>query len=432
MIDSSYEVIIIGCGPAGFYGALSCAARGYKTLIIERESPGGTGIRWGSLPVKGGLDLFRGCAGYRSPGELNEAYHTRMKRVSKTEELFLNKLKEAGVTYMKGEPEIISPRMIKVVSEKGGTLSCRYLVIATGTSPSAPSGFNLDGRICISHKELLFRQDLPERLDILGGNVEGIELAFLYSALGVPVRVTEMEDEILPGNDPDLIAPLKAKLESMGVEFRLGFKAESPDAIAPDLSEDKPLLITGFREPNMPKGIEHIEPKLFKGFIKTEDTLETSVSGVFAIGDVNGLHGMAHVAINQGVHLGKGFTGDKVVGDYSILPRSIFTIPEITGAGLQESNLENPEEYHVVKIPLSNTWRGFIREESGFFKVIFKKSGELAGIWGTGRDLSEIISPCGLMIGKSVTVEDILDSLFIHPSLSEGLLEAAIKIGLEV
>ncbi|MCK5153232.1 MAG: NAD(P)/FAD-dependent oxidoreductase, partial [Spirochaetales bacterium] len=146
---------------------------------------------------------------------------------------------------------------------------------------------------------------------------------------------------------------------------------------------------------------------------------------IFAAGDVNGIHGMAHIAIQQGIFITRGKEGNQVIQDYSSLPRAMFTLPEIAGAGKQEWELiKEGDLYSVKKFPLKNTWRGFSRNiNTGFIKLIFENN-ILTGIWMTGQDASEILSSSGLLIGQNLAESTIMDNLFIHPTLGEGILEA--------
>ncbi len=426
MENREFDVIILGSGPAGYYAALNCSGRGNTCLVVEKENPGGTGLRWGALPVKGGLDLLRNPR----PGDIASHFIKKMEKIVQVEALIKGRYESAGISYLEGDAEIISPRILKINSiQKGEELrvSCKYLVIATGTSPDTPRGFEIDGTQCVSHRELLFEKKLPSALAVLGGNVEGIELAFLYAGLGVPVTVWEQEDEILPGNDHDLVYPLKERMKELGVEFRMGIRVNAPSSMIK--KEGEVVLVTGLRKANLPEGLKELGVDLYPQGIKVDENLETSIPGVYAIGDVNGILGMAHVAIHQGLHIHLGFQHRKALGDYTLLPRSIFTVPEISGAGLQENELPGAGSgYRVVKIPLAGTWRGYIREEEGFLKLIFDQEDKLVGIWGSGRDLSEFLSTSAFLLGRRFTPSDILDTLFIHPTMGEGILEAAIKI----
>ena len=176
---------------------------------------------------------------------------------------------------------------------------------------------------------------------------------------------------------------------------------------------------------NFPEGIESTGINYSDKGIPVDKKLQTNITNIFAAGDINGIHGMAHIAIQQGMFITEGKKGNQVVKDYSSLPRAIFTLPEIAGAGRQEWELiKSGTAYKVKKIPLKNLWRGFSKNiNTGFIKLIFEKD-ILTGIWMTGQDASEILSTSGLLIGQNLSEQTIMNNLFIHPTLGEGIIES--------
>ncbi len=247
---------------------------------------------------------------------------------------------------------------------------------------------------------------------IIGGNVEGIEMAVLFSSLGVTVTVIEQVKLILEGTDRDLVEPVLKNLREKGVSFYTGviaeFVIEDGKKLKVNLDNDTSLqtekiLITGSRKVNIARGLEKTGIKYSKNGISVNEKLMSSISNFFAVGDVNGILGMAHVAIQQGILITEGLSGKTVLRDYKSLPRAMFTIPEIAGAGDQECNFdENSNEYIVKKYFLKNTWRGFSKKvETGFIKLIFKR-GILTGVWMTGSDASEVLAASGLLIGQKL------------------------------
>lgn len=266
-----------------------------------------------------------------------------------------------------------------------------------------------------------------------------MEFASLFSGLGTKVTVMEQDGEILTGNDRDLIAPLLKVLTEKGVVFKTGTKAVSVSAaekavsvITSDgdrMSADN-VLVTGFRSPNIPDGLDNTGVIHTEVSIPVDNCLQTNIPGIFAVGDINGIHGMAHIALQQGIFIPDAIEGKEIPRRYGTLPRAVFTIPEIAGAGKQEWELENEGvQYKSVSVELGDTWRGFSKDlESGYIKLLFDKNELLTGIWMTGDGASEIMAFAGLFLGGRVSKNDILNNLFIHPSLGEGMLEAALKL----
>ncbi len=435
-----YNCIIIGSGPAGLYSALSCAKEGYKTAIIEKDLLGGTGFRTGCLPVKRNLDVLRKAeeAITLSPEGIKETSAFRKNLLTNTEkymagvkDIITQRLNTAGVDIYKGDGSFLDANTFLINDEK---LKTDFFIIATGTSPSSPPRIKLDGNSVISHIEALKLKKLPKSMIIIGGNVEGIEMASLFSSLGVKITVIEMLDLILDGTDRDLIDPVMNNLASNGVRFFTNVKAETIEVnnlqtsvildTGKKITSEK-VLVTGIRQMNIPEGLEKTNVIYSKEGIPVNNKLQTNIPNIFAVGDINGVHGMAHIAIQQGMLVTKGIDGKQAIKDYSSLPRAMFTLPEIAGAGKQEWELlKEGNPYEVKTIPLKNTWRGFSRNiNTGFIKLIFEDK-ILTGIWMTGPEASEILSSSGLLIGQNLSNKTIIDNLFIHPTLGEGMLEA--------
>ena len=440
-----YDCLVLGSGPAGFYAAMGCAGKGYSTVIVENRHWGGTGFNDGCLPVKRALDRIKIYRRYGSifGGDPFSNFPSAGAVLSAegdfgryTEERVLGRLKKAGVDTVFGDGEFISKNELRV---SGRILSAGNVIIATGTAPSAPSGITIDGKKIITHREALVLDSLPEEMIILGGNVEGIEFASLFSSLGTKITVLEQESEVLPGNDRDLITPLIAGLKDRSVVFKTGTSVVSSclegdkvvltDKSGKGLVAEK-VLITGFRTPNIPRRLADTGVKFSESAIPVDRRLMTNVPGIYAAGDINGLHGMAHIAIQQGIFTADAIEGKEVPMDYSVLPRAIFTLPEIAGAGKQEWELkEAGVGYKTVKFDLVDTWRGLSKGiDSGFIKLIFDSRERLLGIWMTGESASEIMSASGLLLKKKVTKEDILENLFIHPTLGEGIVESVTSL----
>ena len=437
-----YNCIIIGSGPAGFYSALSCSKNGYRTAIIENAKPGGTGFRTGCLPLKKNLDILRKIEDAVNISDNNIKLDPEFKSklikntdtgMAETETLILKRLEKAGIDIYMGDGEFLDSNNFLINDKR---LETDYFIIASGSSPESLPGLPLNGKNIISHNEALALSELPEDMVIIGGNVEGIEMAVLFASLGVTITVIEQLDLILKGTDRDLVEPVLKNLRDRGVSFYTEVIAESVVEYGKKLKvrlnngiilQTEKLLITGSRKINIPRGIGKTGIKYSKNGISVNKKLMSSVSNIFAAGDVNGILGMAHVAIQQGILITEGLSGKPVIRDYKSLPRAMFTIPEIAGAGDQECNLDNScNEYLIKKYLLKSTWRGFSKKVgSGFIKLIFKQE-ILTGIWMTGPDASEVLAVSGLLIGQKLTLKIILDNLFIHPSMGEAILEAVI------
>ncbi len=443
----SYDVLILGCGPAGYYAALGCARAGFRTAVVEKGELGGTGFRWGCLPVKMMLDELRSRQGTNPvgaarPSAVSRAFGKRLfARTSAAmigvETRLARELERHGVELIHGEGEFADAHTILA---GGAAYSAESIVIATGTRPWAPAGVTLNGHAVASHADLVAWRGAPPTAAIIGADVEGIELACLLAHLGTTVELIEMKGEILPGMDRELVKPVEARLRALGTRMRLsaevvGVRSERRGAAVlladGSTTRARKVLVTGVRRPNFPAGlagagIGHTEDR-----IGVDGGFRTSVRHVYAIGDINGLCGMAHAAIQQGILLARNIRGGQPgPAAWPSLPRALFTIPEIAGAGSQARDLDQQGiAYTRSTFALADTWRGISRNlHEGFVTVLAAEDRKLLGLWVCGQGASELAAPFGPLLDRGATVDDLLESLFIHPTLSEGLLEAAWRL----
>jgi dihydrolipoamide dehydrogenase len=438
------DVLILGCGPAGYYAALGCARAGLRTTVVEKGELGGTGFRWGCLPVKMMLDGLRAHEGGRAVGGL--AARVRSRRLARSlfsrtaasmrgvEMRMARELERNGVGLVHGDGGFSDGHTVRV---GGGSLSAETIVVATGTRPWAPAGVALDGEAVGSHADLLRWQAAPASAAIVGGDVEGVEIACLLAGLGVRVELIEKLGEILPGMDRDLVQPVEERLRALGAGIHVnaevtGVRPEGGHAAVllaggTGIPAQK-VIVTGVRRANLPAGladagVDHAEDR-----IPVDASFRTSAPHIYAIGDINGRCGMAHAAIQQGILLARLLRGGKPgPSAWPSLPRAIFTIPEIAGAGLQARELDaRGVAYTRATVALADTWRGIsqgLRE--GFLTMLAGRDGVVLGLWACSLGASELAAPFGPLVERRTTVEDLLGSLFIHPTLSEALLEAA-------
>lgn len=435
-----YDAVVIGSGAAGIYFSLSCASKGKRVAIIEKDELGGTAFATGCLPVKRFMDKIKdmkkaeilqrqGLININNDKEL--LYEVCKSSIDNIEKFILDKLDSEYIDVYRGCASIQSKNTVKVNED---ILNTDNIIIASGTSACSFRGAcEIDEDIIMSHKGILNMKDLCDELTIIGGNVEGIEFASLFSELGVKVTVIEREAEILSGNDFDLIDNIKKRLVSNDVNFMLDEEVVSIEKDEKQayikLKSGKKLeiskvLVTGIRKPNTPIGAFELGVATECGYVRVDKNLRTSVENIYAIGDINGLHGMAHIAIQQGILLADYiYKGKDISFNYESLPRCIFTINELAGAGVQESQLS---DCNVDKIYFNETFRGFDSRNDGFIKIITKDD-YIKGIWINSIDAGSLIGNIGIWIDKNISIDDIKRSLFINPTLSESLIELAVK-----
>jgi dihydrolipoamide dehydrogenase len=343
-------------------------------------------------------------------------------------------LERHGVQMVHGEGEFVDAHTIRA---GGAAFTAPTIVIATGTRPGAPAAIALDGNTVASHADLVGWRAAPATAVVVGADVEGIELACLLAHLGTRVELIEKLGEILPGMDRDLVRPVEERLCALGVRFRLstevtGVRPERGGAAVlladGNAIRARKVIVTGVRTPNFPDGLGNAGIACSPDRIRVDARFRTSIPHIYAIGDINGLCGMAHAAIQQGILLARIIRGGRPgPSSWPSLPRAIFTIPEIAGAGSQARELDaRGVAYTRATVALPDTWRGISKGlREGFVTVLAGEDRRLLGIWACGEGASELAAPFGFLLDRGATVDELLESLFIHPTLSEGLLEAA-------
>lgn len=433
-----FDAIVLGCGAAGYYFAMQSAKKNKKIMIVENDILGGTAFSTGCLPVKKYMDnikLVKRAEFGHEKGFLNiDVNLDRLFEISKLEtkaypEFLKNQLEKTGVIVKFGEANILNKHEILLDDI---VYSADNIVIATGTSPSGFGQIQIDGEYIISHKELLFQKEIPAELIILGANIEGIEFASLFSELGTNITLIDKENQILVGTDRDFADKVSTRLKGNGVKYMLGSEVANIEKQIQGVKvtftdgseiEGEKILITGVRKANIPVSNILFE-KNELGYLKVNKNFETSIKDIYAIGDINGIHGMAHIAIQQGIMLSDYIWGGfEIRKDYEKLPRCIFTLDEIAGVGIQADEAVDAE----IKIcKLSDVLRTRDTEhKDGMVKIVLKEK-QVVGIWLQCIDAGNIMSSSGLMLNEALTLENMKNNLWIHPTILEGCMDALI------
>ena len=444
------EVWILGGGSAGYTCALQCARKGLKTVLIENDTLGGTGLRWGCLPVKGLMDWIRlaktatdpghgGIAGQNAlPPDLAasilSANRSAMETVSRR---MAEDLLQAGVEVIIGSPSLRNLHQCRIMDR---IIEFQYLVLATGTETMPLEGIIPDGCQILTHRNVVSLEVPPESLLILGGDVEGLEFASLFSEMGTRVTVLDMVPRFLEGLDEDLKEPLFQRLEKNGVICRPGTRIVRGETLAQGVRltaadgttyEGERVLLAMARRPVLPEGFDRLELALVRDRVPVDQNTCTRQPHIFCIGDLNGRMEMAHTAQQQGYFLADYLaTGVDVAWDYGPLPRAMFTLPQNGGAGLLEKELQAAgTPYRTAKVHWADTWRGAGQADvEGFLKVLSGEDGTLLGVWMTGWEISEQIGLLGLAIQRRLTLDELKRQLWVHPTRSEALLQAILAL----
>jgi dihydrolipoamide dehydrogenase len=455
------HIAILGAGPGGYVAAIRAAQLGARVTVIENQALGGVCLNWGCIPSKALLavvelgDKVKKAADYGLTIEGSVGYDpVRMvARKNKVVEGLVKGIatlfKTWNIEHVEGTGELLDAKSLRVVRRDGTdvTVQADAIVIATGSSwPNLPL-FPVDGKHIITSKEALDLGSVPKSLLIVGGGVEGCEFASLYSGLGTKVTVVEMMPQILPLEDEEIAAFMARELKKRGVELYTGTTVEKverpPGTVCARLKDgtvveaEQTLVSVGRGFNSRGIGLEKAGVQVGKrGEILVNDRLETNVRGIYAIGDVVGKAMLAHVASAQGKVAVQNILGHASKVSYNLIPVGIFTLPEIGRVGLTEQQAREKVQA-VGRNPETDVRIGRFRyaalgkaqgsgDVAGMFKIITDvKTQNILGVHIVGSHAADLIHEAAMAMHLGATPAKMAEMIHAHPTLSEGLMEAA-------
>lgn len=446
-----YDVMIIGGGPGGYLAAERAAKNGLKTLLFERRALGGVCLNEGCIPSKAMLN----SAKHYEHALHSSLYGVNCKDVSIDQSAVIArkskvvrtlvsgvraKMKSAGVTVIMAEARIEGKDANGfLVTAEGKTYTGKHLVLATGSSnviPPLPGIKENFVDFVLTNREVLELQEIPKQFVVIGGGVIGLEMACYYNTVGSKVTVIEMLDHIAGSTDREISKMLQRDMEQKGITFLLGHKvkevekgtviAESPDGQTISVAADKVLLSIGRRANCAGVGLENIGVAYERG-ITTDPMCRTNVPNVYAIGDVNGHHMLAHTAYREAEVAVNTIMGKGDYMRYHANPSVIYTQPEIASVGKTEEECkEKGIDYEVAKLSMRYSGR-FVAENEGadgLCKIIIdRKKRTVLGVHLIGAYSGEIIWGAAAMIEMQMRVGDARQIIFPHPTVSEIIRE---------
>lgn len=451
---SSYDLVVIGGGPAGYAGAIRAGQLGKKVACIEMERAGGTCLNWGCIPSKALLKsaelyqkmLHADVFGFEV-GKIDVDFPKVVERsrgvadqMAKGIEFLFKKNK---VDYIVGQAQINVPGMVELISgdRKGEFLSAKNILIATGCRARMLPGLKKDGKQVMTAREILDRRDLPKSCVVLGAGAIGMEFAYFLNAFGCEVTVVEMMDRVLPVEDDDVSKFVQKQFEKQGLKVLTGTKAENIevadgkvtlDAVKGDKTEKleaESLLVAIGVQANMDSLLSNrVKLEMFKNYIKVDEHYKTNVEGIYAAGDIIGPPWLAHVATYEAVQAVNGMFGHGEPRPYERFPGCTYCQPQVASIGLTERDVkEKGIKYKVGKFPFTASGKAVAAKESdGFVKLIVSEpEGEILGAHITGAEATELIAEYALGMELEATWEEIHGTIHAHPTLSEALMEAA-------
>jgi dihydrolipoamide dehydrogenase len=457
MRDISCKLLVIGAGPGGYVCAIRAGQLGIDTVIVDTRKPGGTCLNVGCIPSKAIIHAaeeysrIAHLASGRNPlGITTTAPEIDLSRtvawkdgiVSRLNSGVSGLLKRSRVKVVEGWASFRDGKTVEVETETGRQIiRAENVVIATGSAPVELPNLPFGGSV-ISSTEALSLTVVPKRLVVVGGGYIGLELGTAFAKMGAEVTVVEAQARILPQYDAELTRPVAKRLQALGVKIMTGAKArglaKGDGALLVDngggtetsLPADKILVTVGRRPVIQGWGLEELVVDMDGPFIRVGERCETSMRGIYAIGDVTGEPMLAHRAMAQGELVAEIVAGHKRAWDKRGIPAICFTDPEIVTVGLTPDEASKAgKDVRVGHFPFSANGRAMTKlDEDGFVRVVARADNHLVlGIQAVGQGVSELAAAFGLAIEMGARLEDIAGTIHAHPTQGEAFQEAALK-----
>ena len=455
MADNAYDVIVIGAGPGGYVAAIRAAQLGLKTIVVEREHMGGICLNWGCIPTKA---MLRSSEVYHLMQRAKEfglsaqgidydldAVVARSRAIAKQLNGGVSHLlKKNKVTALMGAATITAPGQVSVKTAKGDeTLSGKHIIIATGARARELPGLEGDGDLVWTYKTALTPPRMPKKLLVIGSGAIGIEFANFYNTLGVDTTVVEVMDRVMPVEDAEISAFAQKAFEKQGMKIRTKTMVKQLDrgqgSVTAHIEQngkvttevfDTVISAVGIVGNVENLGLEALGVEVDRTHITTDAYCRTAVAGVYAIGDVAGAPWLAHKASHEGVMVAEMIAGGT---PHPVKPESIagctYCTPQVASVGYTEAQAkEAGHEVRVGRFPFIGNGKAIaLGESEGMVKTVFDaKTGELLGAHMIGAEVTELIQ--GYVVGRQLetTEEDLMQTVFPHPTLSEMMHESVL------
>ena len=447
-----YDLIVLGGGPGGYVAAIKAAQLGAKVAVVEKERLGGVCLNWGCIPTKTMLHTANlyldildgekyGIVGVDTSNikvDWNLLLNRKDEVVDRLVSGIYTLFKKNKISLYEGMGTVLNKNEIEV---NGEVLWAKNLILATGAKEFYPQIEGLEemmktGNI-INSKGALSLEEIPEELVVIGGGVIAVEFATLFNSLGSNVVLIQRSERILSSVEREMAKTLERQLKKDdGVNILTNTKLKSIGENGVVIEHkgkekvfkgDKYLISLGLK-PRL-DGVEKLNLKLNPhGFVETNEKMETSVAGVYAIGDLNGKYALAHVASAEGIVAAENIMGKSSTINYNIVPNCIYTFPELASVGLTEEEAkEKGIDYTISKFPLSANGKALSTgKTTGFVKIISDNEyGEVIGTHIMGFNATDLISEPVMIMQLEGTVYDIAKAIHPHPTVSETIMEAA-------
>ncbi len=453
--QQSKHFVIIGGGPGGTACATHAARLGAKVTLIERDLVGGAAHLLDCIPSKAMIATGGAMAMMKDATEMGMAkvevvldFDALRKRIEDIEDRLENSVTELlqsqGVRLIQGEGRLLSDRQVEVATTGGQTevLDADIIVLCTGSRPRIPDWANIDGERILTTRDAYPPPELPEHLIVVGSGVTGVEFVHMFNSFGSNVTLIVSRQQVLPEKDPEVAAVLEQSFLDRGVRLFMGARAEGIErtdggvkVFCDDgrVADGSHVLLAIGSIPNSDNlGLENAGVETEYGYVVIDHNCKSSVPNIYAAGDLSGKLPLSSVASMQGRKIAEHAMGLHVGPhrhiDYDKAASAIFTDPEIADVGVAEADaFAEGRKIRVTKVPFSVSAKALINNDSrGFVKIVSDPAtGEVMGGSIVGRHAAELISVLALAVSANLTVQDLVESLFVHPALAEVLGEAA-------
>lgn len=444
------KIAVLGGGPGGYVAALYAAIKGAEVTLIEKESFGGTCLNRGCIPTKAFLK------GTEALKETNEAAQFGIiggtqaevdyAKIYNRKELIVTQLvggvgfllKKRGVKVVNGFGKLVTNHTIEVTKQNGEVeqIEADKVILATGSNPVIPPMFGYDGKLVYSSDEALKMQTLPKSVIIVGGGVIGCEFGQFYARMGVDVTIVELAEHILPLEDKDVAETLKKALKAEGIKIleKIGIQSvtKSEGVVSAELTngevvQAEGMLLSVGRKANITKmGFEELNIETSKGKIVVNEKMETSVTDVYAIGDIVDTPFLAHVASREGIVAVENALGYNSKMSYKAIPRCIYTSPEVSAVGITEAQAKQMGiTYKVGKFNFAGIGKAMVAGKTeGFVKVIVDDKGIIVGGQIVGAHATELLGELTMAVHIGLHIDVASEIVHAHPTMSEAIMEA--------
>ncbi|MGA0108424.1 MAG: dihydrolipoyl dehydrogenase [Candidatus Nanopelagicales bacterium] len=448
---SNYDLVILGAGSGGYAAALRGSQLGLKVALIERDLLGGTCLHRGCIPTKALLHAGEIADGVResaSFGVQATLQGVDMPQVNAYKDSVVNRLhkglqglvKHRGVDYITGDGKFIGPNSVKVGDQ---TFSGKNVLLATGSFPKTIPGLEIDGKYVITSEEALKLDKVPNKVVILGGGVIGVEFASVWRSFGAEVTVIEGLPRLVPAEDEASSKALDRAFRRRGITSSVGVKfagvEKTSKGIVAKLEDgttfeaDLMLVAVGRGSATRNQGFEAAGLEFDGELLKVNDSLQTNLPNVYAVGDIVRGPQLAHKGFQEGIFVAEHIAGlSPRIIDITAIPRVTYSDPEIASIGLTGSQAKEKfgaENIRTIQYDLAGNGKSQILKTAGFVKLIAKKDGgPFVGIHMVGARVGELLAEAQMMYSWEASPEDVAPYLHAHPTMSESMGEAAMAL----